>query len=390
MLRRGCTACYDLVYEFPQPTRAGLDAVCRAYSDAGMRAVVAPMIADRSVYQAMPGLYDALSDSQKAAIGSFSLPDPAVILATVRDLVGNWSWDTDLIKPAVAPTIPMHCSEPLLTGCRDLAAEFGIGIHMHIAESRVQVVAARELYNTGMLAYLERIGLLGEHFTAAHGVWLDEEDYARLAGAGAGVVHMPLSNLRLGVGLARITLARAAKLNIGLATDGANSADELNLFEVIKLATLVSRTFGDAPDQWITAADAIGFATQGSARCLGWGDRLGSLAVGKRADITFLDATHTAFSPFNSAPVQIANCDAAGAVSDVMVDGKFVVRDGELTRVDAKAARANLDRIAQAHFAQTGPLREKSDAVSPSVVRYAQQYGARIGDTRRYAGKADT
>jgi len=202
MVRKGCTACYDLVAEIPAPSVEGIEAVARAYNDVGMRAVIAPMMADVSFYRAIPGLLDAIPPPLRERAAAISLNPFDVTLATCRQLLAKWSWDRDRLRPALGPTIPHHCTDAFIIGCRDLAKEHGIGVQMHVAESKVQAVVGVKRYGTTLVGHLHRLGLLAPNFTAAHAIWLDDDDIGRLADAGASVAHNPGSNLKLGSGLA--------------------------------------------------------------------------------------------------------------------------------------------------------------------------------------------
>src|ERR1700726_2492247 len=108
MIRKGCTACFDLSVEFPQASREGISAVARAYRDAGMRAVVAPMIADRTIYQALPGLLDALPDELRSQCAALAAAPIEQTLSACRDILANWEFDRRWIRPALGPTIPLH------------------------------------------------------------------------------------------------------------------------------------------------------------------------------------------------------------------------------------------------------------------------------------------
>ena len=202
MIRSGCTACYDLFYEFPLPSLEGLKAAARGYRDAGLRVLLAPMVADHSFYEAMPGLLDALPAEQRQAIARFRLSPAAETLAALEHVLKGWTFDPMEAGIALAPTIPLHCSDEFMLACRDLARDAGLGLHMHLAESKVQAVVGMRRYGKTLTAHLAAIGLLGPRFTAAHAVWVDGDDIARLADHGASVAHNPGSNLRLGSGVA--------------------------------------------------------------------------------------------------------------------------------------------------------------------------------------------
>ena len=222
MLMKGCTACYDLTVEFPQPTHEGLSACAKAYSDAGMRAVVAPMVANLSFYEAIPGLMDVLPARLQKEVERLRLAPYEASIAAMGQVLKDWRFDRDLVRPAVAPTIPHHCSDEFMRACARLAREHGVGLHSHVQESKVQVIVGLKKYGKTPTAHLQDLGLLGPDFVAAHGVWLDGDDIARLADHGASVAHNPGSNMLLGNGIAAVKLMLERKLNVGIGTDGAS------------------------------------------------------------------------------------------------------------------------------------------------------------------------
>ena len=196
MVRKGCTAAYDLSFEFPAPTAEGLEAVGRAYADAGMRAVVAPMMADRTFHRAIPGLLDALPPDARREAEAVSLEPFEASMAAWEQASSTWPFSDDEVRLALAPTIPHHCSEAFLRAANRASDEHGVGFHTHLAESKVQALAGIRLYGMTQTAWLESLGVLGPRFAAAHAVWLDRDDMRRLAAAGAAVAHNPGSNAR--------------------------------------------------------------------------------------------------------------------------------------------------------------------------------------------------
>ena len=180
----------------------------------------------------------------------------------------------------MAPTIPHHCSDAFILGCADLARDFGIGLHSHVAELKVQAVAGIRLYGKTQTAHLDALGVLGPHFTVAHGVWLDEDDMARLGDHGASVAHNPGSNMRLGSGLADTRAMLERRVNLGIGTDGATCADNQNMYEAMRLASFVSKVQGPDWRRWLTTREAALAATEGSARALGFGDKIGRHRAG--------------------------------------------------------------------------------------------------------------
>ena len=370
MVRKGCTACYDLVAEIPAPSEDGIQAVARAYHDVGMRAVIAPMMADMSFWQAIPGLMAAMPEPLRARVQAIHLNPHEASLATCANLMTAWPFDRDRLSPALAPTIPHHCTDAFLSGCRDLAAEYGAGVHMHVAESKVQAVVGVDRYGTTLVGHLARLGMLTPRFTAAHAIWLDDDDILRLADGGAAVAHNPGSNLKLGGGLAATRRMRDVGVTVGVGTDGCACSDNLNMFEAMRLAAFGSRVQGPDPRQWLTAAEAFEAATSGGARALGFGDRIGRLAPGYQADIVFLDLTSINYVPLNEPLNHVVFCEDGTGVAEVMIGGRMVVEGGKVVGVDMRKL-ATEAAAAAAHLAEVNAgARALVEALEPVVLDY--------------------
>ena len=360
MVANGITACYDLFSEFPAPTPEGLEAVAGAYAEVGVRAVVAPLMSDRSFWRAVPGLFGALPDDLQRAVDGTAGASGEAALEQCRLAFERWSFDRDTARLALAPTIPHHCEDAFFVACRDLAAEHGAGIHTHVAESKVQAVAGRRRFGKTLAAHLDDLGLIGPDFTAAHAVWVDDEDLALLTDRGATVAHNPTSNLRLGVGLARVEAMRRHGLAVGLGTDTSTCSDALNLFEAMRLAVYSSRVQSPDPERWLGAVDALEMATRGGARALGMADRIGRLAAGCLADLVFLDLGAISYVPLHHAARQVVFQENGANVESVMVGGRFVYRGREHLTVDVERLRAE---AAEAHERLEAASRESRDLV---------------------------
>src|SRR4029077_153158 len=193
------------------------------------------------------------------------------ILAPIRDAAVAWSYPRDRIRLGIAPTIPLHCSDEFMLACRDMAAEFGMPLQTHLAESAVQRTGAQRRYGTTLTAHLHQIGLLGPGFSGAHAIWIDDAEVELLARHGGALAHNPGSNLRLGNGIADMRRAIAGGVTVGVGTDGSSSSDNQNMFEAMRLAAFVSRVFDRPPDDWIGAAEGVRVETGGRAAGLGVG-----------------------------------------------------------------------------------------------------------------------
>jgi 5-methylthioadenosine/S-adenosylhomocysteine deaminase len=370
MVRKGCTACYDLVAELPAPSIDGIGSVARAYRDVGMRAAIAPMMADVTFYRAIPGLLDAMPPPLREEIEAIELDPCDVTLETCRELLAKWPWDRDGLRPALGPTIPHHCSDEFIIGCRDLAREHGAVVQMHVAESKVQAVVGVKRYGTTLVGHLHKLGLLAPNFTAAHAIWLDDDDIGRLADAGASVAHNPGSNFKLGSGLAATRKLRDRGVSFGIGTDGCASSDNLNMFEAMRMAAFGSRVQGPDPRQWLTAAEVFEAATVGGARALGMEHCIGRLASGYKADVVFLDLTSINYVPLNEPLLHVVFCEDATGIDRVMIGGKMVVQDGRVLGVDMAKLAAGAT-AASAHLAEVNAnARALVQALEPVVLDY--------------------
>src|SRR5262249_51005437 len=338
LVRKGCTAAYDLFVEYPVPSREGLDAVAEAYGTVGMRAVIAPMMADRTLYEALPGLFESLPPHVQEQARRIKAAPYEASVAAARDILANWRHDRDKLRPALGPTIPLHCSDAFLVECARLAEEYDGLLQTHLAESKTQAVLGYKKYGRSLVAHLQALNVLGPRLSAAHGIWLDSDDISRLAAAGAGVVHNPMSNLRLGSGVAPARALLDAVVRLGIGTDASNTSDGQNMFEALRLAAFLSR-IGDADySRWLSAEEVFCAATEGSAKILNF-DHIGRLEPGYRADIVFLDTGHINYVPLRNPLQQMVLAESGAAIHSVMIDGRFVLRDRRLLTIDEARLR---------------------------------------------------
>jgi guanine deaminase len=338
MIRKGCTACFDLTVEVPEPTPDGIWAVARAYRDVGMRAVVAPMIADWTIYQALPGLLEALPDGLRSQFANLSAAPVDKTFDACRTILANWGFDRRFIRPALGPTIPLHCSDGFLRECGRLSSEYSVRLQTHLAESRAQAAIGRMRYGASLVVHLEGLGFLSDRLSAAHAIWLEHDDIQRLGSRGVAVAHNPSSNLRLGSGVAPVRDMLRAGLTVGIGTDASNTSDGQNMFEAMRLSSYLSRIEGFATDDWVSAAEAFAMATEGSARVLGF-ENIGRLNVGCEADIVFLRLESPHFVPLRSPQLQTVFGENGASVDTVMIGGRIVFAGGKLLTADETTLR---------------------------------------------------
>lgn len=348
MLKTGCTAAYDLFMAIPAPTEAGVEAIVQAYTDVGLRAVLAPAVADGVFYHTVPDLLDLLPADLQHTVERLEAAPTQGLLQLVEHAMRRWDGAAGgRIRLAVAPTIPGQCSDVFLTGCVRLAREYGVSFHTHLAESKVQVIYGLRRWGTTLVAHLADVGALGPGFVGAHSVWLTDDDMRRLADTGAAVAHNPASNLKLGSGIAPVREMLEQGLTVGLGTDGSMSSDNQNMFEAMRFAALVGKVrFPHTPERWIGAQAAWELATRGGARVLGMVDDLGAVAPGRKADLVLLRADSVFLRPMNHPLNALVYAETGADVETVLVDGRVVLEHGRVCTVDEERLRAQAQAAA--------------------------------------------
>jgi len=261
-------------------------------------------------------------------------------LAMARDFIQNWK-DNELIVPAVGPHAPYTCTDEILKACTDLAKEFDVPLHIHIAETAGEVENMRRDRGMPVVPYVKKQTLLEAKVIAAHCVHIDDGEMHTLAHANAGVVHNPSSNLKLASGFARVDQWLEHGLKVGIGTDGPSSNNDLDMFEEIRLAAFLGKSVSNDPTA-LPAKTVVRLATKGGAEALHIDNLTGSLEPGKRADLILVD-----ISPIHNVPrynhdangiySQLIYSTKARDVTDVMINGKWVLQNRMLTNLDEAA-----------------------------------------------------
>jgi 5-methylthioadenosine/S-adenosylhomocysteine deaminase len=305
MLRGGITTYADMYY-FE-------DAVARATKDAGMRGVLGETIID------------------------FPAPDNKTLaqaFAYTQDYLNHWKGDP-LITAAVAPHSIYTCSEKTLEDSAALARRNGAPILIHIAEAPFELEQSRARHGLTPVAYLERIGLLGPDVVGAHCIWVDQADIATLAHFGVGCVHNPSSNMKTAAGLMPVAEMLAAGEAIGLATDGAASNNNQDLFEEMDLAAKLQK-FARRDPRALPAEQVVEMATITGARALHLEKQIGSLETGKKADLIVVDTRAPHATPMYNAYSQLVYALKAADVRTVVIAGRIVMEDRRMLTLDEK------------------------------------------------------
>lgn len=260
-------------------------------------------------------------------------------LEATRKFAEKWKGH-HLIVPSVAPHAPYTCPPEILKAVTQIALEFDIPLHIHIAETAEEVENMRRDNGMPVVPYVKKLGVFEAKTTAAHCVHIDEGEMRTLQHADVGISHNPSSNLKLASGIAPIKRMLELGVNVGIGTDGAASNNDLDFFEEIRLASFLAKGSSGDPTA-IPAAKTLELATRIGAKAIHMDHLIGSLEKGKRADIILIDIGTLHNSPqFSHSDqgvyAQIVYACKSTDVTDVMIDGKWLMREREIDHIDEK------------------------------------------------------
>ena len=282
----------------------------------------------------------ALAHGLRATVGMILIEQPTPWARTVEEYfekglaVHDRFRGNQLISTSFAPHAPYTVGDEALARLRVLADELERPVHMHIHETAHEVDSAVAATGERPLARLDRLGLVSPLLAAVHMTALSDDEIALIADRGASVVHCPESNLKLASGFCPVEKLLRAGVNVALGTDGASSNNDLDMFSEMRSAALLGKAVaGDAAA--VTAQDALEMATLRGARALGLADEVGSLTVGKLADLVCVDFAAPATQPVHHPISQLVYAAGRDQVTDVWVGGKRLLADGQFTSIDA-------------------------------------------------------
>lgn len=246
-----------------------------------------------------------------------------------------------LLQFCMAPHGPYTISDNTFNKIAAQTAETNTAIHMHIHETQDEIKNSLDKYGVRPLARLQALNLLSPSFIGVHSVHLNDQEISLLAENGCHVAHCPTSNLKLGSGIAPIVQMRASGINVGIGTDGAASNNKLDMFSEMRLAALLAN--GQNGAAALPAHEALQMATLNAAKALSWDDKIGSLLVGKHADITAIDLSEIETTPCYDAAAQLVYAAGRENVTHVWVNGELLLEDRQLLTIDMADIKARAD-----------------------------------------------
>jgi len=310
MMKSGTTCFNDMMMNIKQTTKA--------IKESGMRAVMCR------------GLVGTAED------------DGGRIAQTYEEM--EFCKDCDRITFKFGPHAPYTCSEDYFRKVSDEAKKAGIGIHVHLSESVSEIEGIKEKYNCSPIEMAEKNGLFDVPCIAAHCVQVDDKDMDILAARKVSVVSNPASNMKLGNGFAPIPEMLEKGINVCLGTDGAASNNSLNMFHEMSLMALIHKGTHKTP-QCVGANDVFNMATINGAKALGLEDKIGSIEVGKKADLAILDLNNPSLMPKNNLLAGLSYSANGSEVDTVIIDGVVTMEGRKVLTMDEELVYSKVNDI---------------------------------------------
>jgi 5-methylthioadenosine/S-adenosylhomocysteine deaminase len=308
------------------------DSVFRAVEESGFRATVGKCMMDQGD-DAPEALIEETEDS----------------IAESLDLLERWNGQADgRIRYCFAPRFALSCTRELLERVANLSRELGVMVHTHASENRDEIAMVERATGRRNIEYLRDVGLTAPHVVLAHCVHIDDDEIEILRSTGANVAHCPSSNLKLASGVARVSEMLDRGVSVSLGADGAPCNNRLDMFTEMRTAALLQKVLRGS--RALPALTALRMATTGAARALGLADQIGSVEVGKRADLQLVNLSRLHTTPLPDPISTIVYAAEASDVETVIIDGRIVMRDGELLTLNEQdviaEARGQSQRLA--------------------------------------------
>jgi cytosine/adenosine deaminase-related metal-dependent hydrolase len=348
MLKTGTTCFIEALFA----GRYGFEGMAEVVAESGIRACIGKVVMDIGTY----------AESNRSMHPGMVEDRATTIRDTLRYYDEYHNTAEGRLKVWFGPRTPGGCTPELYREIAALAKEREMGITVHLAEVKSDPEYLRREYNLSPAQFVAEVGLLdlGPKCVLAHGVWLDDGDIELLAKYGTTVSHNPTSNSKLASGFARVPEMLVAGVNVALGCDGGPSNNSYDLIREMKLASVIHKVVQSDP-LVVDAETMLEMATLNGAKACGLSDQIGSLEVGKQADLVVIDTTRLGLTPFHTQnPVSALVYAASGSdVESVLIAGKWVVWKGELQTLDEEKLKAEARTSANALYERAG-IRLKS------------------------------
>lgn len=323
--------------------RYGFNGIAQAVEESGIRTCLAGIVMDISTYATQENsMYPGMIETREMS------------LLGVLDMHSKWEGAAnDRIHVWFGPRTPGGVTSELYREMSALAHERDMGITMHLAEVEADKIYLQEKYGLSPVYYAESVGLLGPKSVLVHMVWLTQQDIEKLAETGTSVSHNPSSNSKLASGVCKVPQMLASGVNVALGCDGGPSNNDYDMIREMKLAAIIHKAVSNDP-LIVPAETVLEMATINGARALGLEQEIGSLEVGKKADMVVIDLNRLHTTPSFNHVSTLVYAATGGEVDMVVVDGHIVVEQGQLLTMDEEEVMEQANQHASALYKRAG------------------------------------
>src|SRR5882672_304010 len=299
MLKAGVTAVHDDAFHNPYPTQSSISALMQAYADSGLRATVAINHQNLVEYVKYPFLEEILPPAIRAEMDRAPRATTQGMADLYRWYLATWHGaENGRLRVAVSNSAPQRVSADYFAFLSEFSRAHDLPFNIHLLETKTQRVLGQTRWGKSLIRHVHDLGFLDERVMAIHAIWVDDDDIALLADAGCVVAHNPVCNLKLGSGIMPFRKLRDAGIPIALGSDERAADDSTDMWAVAKLASLIHRVADPEYLRWPEPREILSSVTRGGALGMRQPD-IGSLEIGKQADLILVDLDHLAFTPRN-------------------------------------------------------------------------------------------
>jgi 5-methylthioadenosine/S-adenosylhomocysteine deaminase len=329
MIKSGVTSCID---HFPHIRRS--EAALKAYEASSIRVGFAPMMHDVPDHHFLPV---ELPSDRKRKLDEAAPISVEEMKAFYNSLFNKWHDKNNRIQILLGPNAPQRCSEEMLALCRELSEQRGAYVHTHLLETKIQKEVGDAAFSGGIVGRLRDQQLLSRKLSAAHSIWIEDDEAEVLADRGVSLVHNPVSNMMLGSGRANVSSYLRKGMNVALGTDSSNCGISHNLFEAMRIAVMHSRQEHSQFQEWLKPIDVLKMATIGGAHLLGEEKKRGKIKQGYEADLVLLTKRSPALAMNEDLISQLVYYENGSSIESVMVKGEWVLRNRSIVTFDEEA-----------------------------------------------------
>lgn len=388
-LRSGMTTVQDMLTLQPFDPEH-LDTALAAYEEIGIRCVFSMQFGDIPGIERVPFWKELVPEHFHKYLGASVEPTAENPMDRVSREFRNRQNAGPRLSWAISPTSPDFCTPEILERTAELSETFDLPVLMHIYESRMMALSARQFepaHDGSHVKYLRSVGLTNSRLGLAHSVWMLPEEIDILAETGSNVIINAVGNLKTRSGIPPIRNYIDAGINVGIGCDNCSCGDAQNMFQAMKLFAGLAAVSHAEPGP-PTAAGTMKHATLGGAKILGLGGEVGALKPGMKADLSILNLTAPQFVPLNSAARQTVFAESGESVDTVLVDGRVVMENRCLKTIDEGALRGAVEAVMPELREDIARISDRTGQIADALLEAHRRSWATDVGLKRYVGDA--